>query len=71
MHHSALGCEGVNLHLADGSAAGQTVFHSHLHVIPRYADDDFRIHFPAAYGSSPSTEQLSEIAVKIQAAVAQ
>lgn len=27
-------CEGVNLFLADGEAAGQEVFHVHLHVIP-------------------------------------
>lgn len=31
--------EGVNLFLADGAAAGQEVFHLHLHVIPRYAGD--------------------------------
>lgn len=31
--------DGVNLFLADGEAAGQEVFHLHLHVIPRYAGD--------------------------------
>lgn len=36
-----LAVEGVNLHLADGAAAGQSVFHCHLHVIPRYAGDGF------------------------------
>jgi len=34
-----LGAEGVNLLNAFGSVAWQTVFHFHLHVIPRYADD--------------------------------
>src|SRR6476620_9671805 len=34
-----LGAEGVNLLNAFGSVAWQTVFHVHLHVIPRYADD--------------------------------
>lgn len=33
---AAVGCPGVNLHLADGAVAGQTVFHAHLHVIPRW-----------------------------------
>lgn len=34
-------CEGVNLFLADGEAAMQEVFHSHLHIIPRYKGDGF------------------------------
>ena len=35
----ALGADGVNLLNSCGSAAWQTVFHFHMHVIPRYADD--------------------------------
>ena len=35
-----LGCEGYNLVQNNGSVAGQTVFHFHLHLIPRYADMD-------------------------------
>ena len=34
-----LRCPGVNFYIADGAEAGQDVFHTHLHVIPRYADD--------------------------------
>lgn len=34
-----LGADGVNLIMNNGAAAGQEVFHAHLHVIPRYADD--------------------------------
>lgn len=34
--------DGFNLHLADGSCAGQVVMHSHLHVVPRGVDDGFR-----------------------------
>ncbi len=37
----ALPADGFNLHLADGSCAGQVVPHAHLHVIPRLADDGF------------------------------
>ncbi|WP_017569040.1 HIT family protein [Nocardiopsis halotolerans] len=37
-------CEGVNLFLADGEAAGQEVFHVHLHVFPRFAGDAFSVH---------------------------
>ncbi len=36
---TALGADGVNLLNACGAAAWQTVFHVHLHVIPRYADE--------------------------------
>jgi histidine triad (HIT) family protein len=32
-------CEGINVLLCDGEVAFQTVFHFHLHVIPRYAGD--------------------------------
>lgn len=39
----SLGCAGVNLFLADGAAAGQEVFHAHVHVIPRYRRDGFRL----------------------------
>lgn len=33
-----LGCEGYNLVQNNGEVAGQTVFHFHLHLIPRYKD---------------------------------
>ena len=33
--------EAFNLHLADGTAAGQVVMHAHLHVIPRGVEDGF------------------------------
>ena len=39
----ALGADGVNLLNSCGSAAWQTVFHFHLHVIPRYRDDPLRL----------------------------
>jgi histidine triad (HIT) family protein len=39
----ALGADGLNLINSCGSAAWQTVFHFHLHVIPRYKDDTVRL----------------------------
>jgi histidine triad (HIT) family protein len=38
-----LGADGVNLLNSCGAAAWQTVFHFHLHVIPRYDDDPLRL----------------------------
>jgi histidine triad (HIT) family protein len=40
---SGLRCDGVNLFYFDGEAANQTVFHAHLHVIPRFHGDGFRL----------------------------
>lgn len=37
----ALDADGFNLHLADGTCAGQVVMHAHLHVIPRHPEDGF------------------------------
>lgn len=39
----ALGCDGVNLLQNNGVAAGQTVFHFHMHLIPRYDNDNVLI----------------------------
>jgi histidine triad (HIT) family protein len=38
-----LGAEGVNLLNSCGAVAWQTVFHFHVHVIPRYEDDPLRL----------------------------
>ncbi len=43
LRRSSLRCEGINVLLCDGEAAFQTVFHFHLHVIPRYAGDGWTI----------------------------
>jgi histidine triad (HIT) family protein len=43
LRRSDLPCEGVNLFLADGVAAGQEVFHVHLHVVPRTQGDGVQL----------------------------
>jgi histidine triad (HIT) family protein len=45
-----LGADGVNVLNACGQAAWQTVFHFHLHVIPRYAGDPLRLPWHPAPG---------------------
>ena len=37
-----LNCDGFNIVINNGIAAGQTVTHFHFHIIPRYHNDDFR-----------------------------
>ena len=38
-----LECDGYNILQNNGSAAGQTVFHFHIHLIPRYKDDNVKV----------------------------
>lgn len=40
-----LSCDGVNILNNCGEAAGQSVNHFHIHVIPRYDNDDLKIEF--------------------------
>ena len=43
LRRSSIRSDGINMFLSDGAAAFQTVFHFHLHVIPRYAGDGWTI----------------------------
>jgi histidine triad (HIT) family protein len=47
-----LGADGVNVINSCGAAAWQTVFHFHVHVIPRYTDDPLRLPWVPAPGNS-------------------
>ena len=47
-----LGADGVNLLNSNGAAAWQTVFHFHMHVIPRYEDDPLRLPWIPAPGDT-------------------
>ena len=53
-----LSCDGLNLVQNNGEAAGQTVKHFHLHLIPRYKDDNQNILWKP---TQPSDEELKEI----------
>jgi len=61
---SALGADGVNLHQANGSAAGQEVPHLHFHVIPRYNDDGHNWNWNAK--EYDSVEEMGEKAEKLK-----
>jgi diadenosine tetraphosphate (Ap4A) HIT family hydrolase len=65
LRRSGLRCEGVNLFLADGEAAGQEVFHVHLHVLPRFAGDGFGLRFPPDHAVRPRDE-LDATAARIR-----
>jgi HIT domain len=61
---SGLRCEGVNLFLADGEAAFQKVFHVHLHVIPRFEGDGFRLDVDS---KAQSRAEFDAIAAQLRA----
>lgn len=69
VRRSGVKCEGVNLHLADGEAAGQEVFHVHLHVLPRFGNDGFGFRFPESFPSFPARQQLDSLAGRVAKAL--
>ena len=60
---SGVRCEGINLFVADGEAAFQDVFHFHVHVIPRFEGDPFKI--LADWDEAPRSE-LDRVATDIR-----
>ena len=63
---SGLRCEGVNLLMNDGRAALQSVFHAHLHVVPRFAGDGFGFILPADFTRNRPRRDLAEAAALIR-----
>ncbi len=66
---AGLRCEGVNLLLADGEAAGQEIFHVHVHVFPRFVGDGFGFHFGRGSAHPPDRRELDEHARRIRSAI--
>ena len=55
---------GLSIYQANGKPAGQTVFHFHLHVLPRHAGDGMQLVWPV---KNPPREQLEACAARIRA----
>jgi histidine triad (HIT) family protein len=68
LRRSGLRCEGVNFFVADGEAAGQSVFHFLLHVFPRFRGDGFGLTLPVDHVKRERAE-LNAHAAKIRAAL--
>lgn len=51
------GCDGVNVLQNNGEAAGQTVFHLHVHVVPRYYGDGVQIMWKP--GETPNLDEVA------------
>lgn len=60
------GCTGVNILQNNGEAAGQTVFHFHIHVIPRNPEDTVKICWKQG---NYAEGEAAELAIKIAEAI--
>lgn len=54
----ALECDGLNLVQNNGETAGQTVFHFHMHIIPRYKNDSVKLGWKPGKLSDVMREEL-------------
>jgi histidine triad (HIT) family protein len=55
-----LDADGINLINACGAAAWQTVFHFHIHVVPRYEDDPLKLPWIPEPGDSDEIAKIAE-----------
>lgn len=63
---AAFAPEGLSVYQANGAAAGQTVFHYHVHLVPRHANDGMAFTWPV---QNPPREALEAHAARIRAAL--
>jgi len=63
---AAFAPEGISIYQANGTAAGQTVFHFHIHVLPRWRGDGMELTWPV---KNPPRETLEGYAAKLRAAL--
>ena len=58
--------QGLSVYQANGKAAGQTVFHFHVHLVPRHDGDGMALSWPV---KNPPRDQLEAHAAKIRASL--
>ena len=60
-----LGCDGFNVVQNNNEVAGQTVFHFHMHLVPRYKDDTVKMEWkPGKLTDEVKSEILAKICEK-------
>jgi histidine triad (HIT) family protein len=63
------GTEGMNLIVSSGAAAGQDVYHFHIHLIPRRRGDGFDVALPFPGSEMPDRTVLDAMAARIIASL--
>lgn len=63
------GADGMNVVVSSGAAAGQDVYHFHIHLIPRRQGDGFDVRLPFAESEMPDRTKLDMTAARIIAAL--
>lgn len=63
---ATVGGDGFNVWAANGRAAGQEVFHLHLHILPRHRGDAFGLRFPKGYPTEADRSELESLAARIR-----
>ena len=63
------GAEDMNIVVNSGAAAGQNVFHYHIHLIPRRPDDGFDVPLPFPGSEMPNRHLLDAMAARIRSAM--
>lgn len=56
-----LGADGINLVQNNGKAAGQTVFHFHMHLIPRYQNDTVNVTWKPGTLTEESKQEILDL----------
>ena len=59
--------QGLSVYQANGSAAGQTVFHYHMHLVPRHVGDGMTLAWPV---KNPPRDALEQHAARIRGKLA-
>ena len=65
--HATFAPPGLSVYQANGKPAGQTVFHFHVHLVPRYEGDGMALTWPV---KNPPREMLEDYAAKIRGRLA-
>jgi histidine triad (HIT) family protein len=63
---AAFAPQGLSVYQANGKPAGQTVFHFHIHLVPRHDGDGMNLTWPV---KNPPREKLEDYAAKIRASL--
>jgi len=62
---SSLNADGVNIIMNNDSAAGQVIFHSHIHIIPRFKEDGFKHWIGKPYKEGKAKDVAEKIKINL------